>query len=146
MTNDKTQARVGLVSDTHGKLDPRVLDAFEGVDSIIHAGDIGGLSAMWQLEAITCDVTAVLGNTDLEVPGYDLKQQARVRIAGKEFLVIHDVSTLGPAPEDVDVVVQRTHPRAVGGGSRRDAVREPRSGTATDEGPVAYRGDPHDRR
>lgn len=104
-----THARIGLVSDTHGKLDARIHDAFEGVDYIIHAGDVGGLGPMWQLESIA-PMTGVLGNTDLEVPGYDLRDQARVRLAGKEFLVIHDIKRLGPIPDGVDVVVHgHTH-------------------------------------
>ncbi len=109
MSEQSPRARVGLVADTHGKLDARILDAFEGVDHIIHAGDIGGLGPMWQLEAVA-PVTAVLGNTDLEVPGYQLGDQARVRVADTEFLVIHDLRHLGPVPEGVDVVVHgHTH-------------------------------------
>ena len=33
--------RIGVISDTHGYLDARVIDAFIGTDLIIHAGDIG---------------------------------------------------------------------------------------------------------
>jgi putative phosphoesterase len=101
--------RVGLISDTHNRLDPRVFDALDGVDFILHAGDIGGPDVLWKLEGIA-PVTAVLGNTDFEVPGYRLGQQARIRIAGKEFLVIHDLRRLGPVPPGVDVVVHgHTH-------------------------------------
>jgi predicted phosphodiesterase len=33
--------RIGLISDTHGLLRNEVYAAFEGVDEILHAGDIG---------------------------------------------------------------------------------------------------------
>ena len=33
--------RIGLLSDTHGYLDKRVLEHFANVDEIWHAGDIG---------------------------------------------------------------------------------------------------------
>ena len=33
--------KVGLISDTHGKLRPEVFEAFSAVDVILHAGDIG---------------------------------------------------------------------------------------------------------
>ncbi|MEN8247219.1 MAG: metallophosphoesterase family protein, partial [Thermodesulfobacteriota bacterium] len=33
---------VGVISDTHGLLRPEVFEAFEGVELILHAGDIGG--------------------------------------------------------------------------------------------------------
>ena len=40
--------KLGIISDTHGFLDPRVEKIFAGVDHIIHAGDIG--DAMIELE------------------------------------------------------------------------------------------------
>ena len=33
--------KIGVISDTHGFLDPRVKKFFAGVDHILHAGDIG---------------------------------------------------------------------------------------------------------
>ena len=43
--------RIGLLSDTHGWLDPRIQAHFSECDEIWHAGDIGGLHvpmrAMW---------------------------------------------------------------------------------------------------
>ena len=42
--------RIGLISDTHGYLDPRVLDHFSNCDEIWHAGDIGDVSIIDQLE------------------------------------------------------------------------------------------------
>ena len=32
---------VGVVSDTHGYLNPRVPELLQGTDHILHAGDIG---------------------------------------------------------------------------------------------------------
>jgi putative phosphoesterase len=55
--------RIGLISDTHGRLDSRVVEIFEGVDRILHAGDIGGEEILAELGAVA-PVTAVLGNTD----------------------------------------------------------------------------------
>src|SRR5205814_2116556 len=40
--DDRTVMRVGIISDTHGVLHPRVPEVFAGVDHIIHAGDVGG--------------------------------------------------------------------------------------------------------
>lgn len=34
--------RLGVISDTHDLLRPEVLEVFEGVDRILHGGDIGG--------------------------------------------------------------------------------------------------------
>ena len=54
---------VGLISDTHGQFRPQVTAAFAGVDLIVHAGDVGGLSVLAALRAIA-PVNAVSGNVD----------------------------------------------------------------------------------
>ena len=33
--------RIGVISDTHNYLDPRIPQLFAGVDHILHGGDIG---------------------------------------------------------------------------------------------------------
>ena len=55
--------KIGLISDTHGQLRARVLELFEGVELILHAGDIGDLNIITELEALA-PVHAVHGNTD----------------------------------------------------------------------------------
>jgi uncharacterized protein len=55
--------KIGLISDTHGQLRARVLEVFEGVDLILHAGDIGDLNIITELETLA-PVHAVHGNTD----------------------------------------------------------------------------------
>jgi uncharacterized protein len=55
--------RIGLISDTHGLLRPAALLALDGVDLILHAGDVGGLSIVRELERFA-PVRAVCGNTD----------------------------------------------------------------------------------
>jgi uncharacterized protein len=101
--------RIGLISDTHGWLDPRAVDALQGegpLTAIVHAGDIGADPALlYELEAIA-PVTAVLGNCDAGLPGFDLAAIARLSVADRTILAIHDLADLGPIPEDVDVVVR----------------------------------------
>jgi uncharacterized protein len=55
--------RVGLISDTHGRVRPQLADAFSGVDCIVHAGDVGGAAVLRALAAIA-PVEAVSGNVD----------------------------------------------------------------------------------
>ena len=55
--------RIGLLSDTHGYLDPQVLAFFEGCDELWHAGDIGHLKVAEKLEAFL-PLRAVWGNID----------------------------------------------------------------------------------
>jgi len=55
--------RIGVISDTHGYLHPDVFSIFEGVDLILHAGDVGGVDVLTELEAIA-SVQAICGNVD----------------------------------------------------------------------------------
>lgn len=55
--------KIGLLSDTHGYLDPAVFNYFEKVDEIWHAGDIGTMEVLEALQAFKPTV-AVWGNID----------------------------------------------------------------------------------
>jgi putative phosphoesterase len=80
--------KIGVISDTHGHLDPRVEKIFAGVDHILHAGDIGFASIILELEMVA-PVTAVLGNCDSDI-GYRLTET--VELARKKFLIHHIVN------------------------------------------------------
>jgi putative phosphoesterase len=63
-----TSLRVGLISDTHipeamPELYPQVFEAFDGVDCILHAGDIHDLSVIDQLSEVAPTFSA-RGNGD----------------------------------------------------------------------------------
>ena len=55
--------RIGLISDTHSYLDPKVFDYFKNVDEVWHAGDIGDPSVADELEKFK-PLRAVFGNID----------------------------------------------------------------------------------
>lgn len=44
--------RVGVLSDTHNLLRPRVLELLEGCDRLLHAGDVGDLEILERLRRI----------------------------------------------------------------------------------------------
>jgi putative phosphoesterase len=97
--------RVGVVSDTHGELPGRVVEVFDGVDRIIHAGDVGSYEV---LSALMCmaPVVVVFGNTDLDSFGRSLPGLANVVLDGVRVLVVHKPSDVPrPLPADVRVVV-----------------------------------------
>ncbi len=54
---------IGLLSDTHGNLDSRILNFFKDCDEIWHAGDIGTGILVEQLENFK-PLVAVYGNID----------------------------------------------------------------------------------
>ena len=55
--------KIGLISDTHGRLAPEVFEIFNDVELILHAGDIGNEQIIIELSAIA-PVKAVYGNSD----------------------------------------------------------------------------------
>ncbi len=55
--------RIGLLSDTHGYLHPRIFSFFEKVDEIWHAGDFGNLETADKLAAFK-PLKGVYGNID----------------------------------------------------------------------------------
>ncbi len=80
--------RLGVIADTHGLLRPEVFTMLAGVDHILHAGDIGPLGILSELEAIA-PVTAVYGNTD----DYDVRLQvprvAKLELDGFRIVMTH---------------------------------------------------------
>ena len=55
--------KVGLISDTHGYLDEKVLKYLREVDEIWHAGDIGSINVLEQLRELK-PLRIVYGNID----------------------------------------------------------------------------------
>ncbi len=93
--------RIGLISDTHipsaGKeLPPQVAKTFQGVDLILHAGDIHVLSVLDWLQAIA-PVLAARGNGDRDLPADPrLKDTHVVEAEGLRIGLSHGLSL----PED----------------------------------------------
>jgi hypothetical protein len=87
--------KIGVISDTHGFLDPRVEIMFQGVQHILHAGDIGEPMIELELKAIA-PVTVVLGNTDL---GLSYRLTEIFAPAEKKFLIQHIVNPVSPDDE-----------------------------------------------
>jgi uncharacterized protein len=80
--------RIGVISDTHGYLDPAVVGLFAGVSHIIHAGDVGDPAIIAALEAVA-PVTAVSGNVEGDGPTAELPREATGEVAGVRFVVAH---------------------------------------------------------
>ncbi|MEW6303720.1 MAG: metallophosphoesterase family protein [Verrucomicrobiota bacterium] len=100
--------KIGVISDTHGYLDPKVHDLFAGVEHILHGGDIGFASIILELEQIA-PVTAVLGNNDY---GMTFRETEVIELAGKKILVHHIVHPQRPA-EAIQGRIERAKPDVV---------------------------------
>ena len=87
---------IGLISDTHGLVRPRVHEALAGVELILHAGDVGGDEVLDELSLIA-PVLAVYGNTD--APGQlRLAESIERTIGGVSIHVSHGHEVGSPTP------------------------------------------------
>jgi putative phosphoesterase len=66
-TSSIDMTRIGLISDTHGYLDPAVFEHFKQCDEVWHAGDFGSIqlaTSLRQLLPGNCKFRGVYGNID----------------------------------------------------------------------------------
>lgn len=97
---------IGLISDTHGLLRPEALDALQGSDLIIHAGDVGKGPIVEQLQTVA-PVVAVRGNIDTHESAAHLPATAIVEAGQNLIYILHDIAQLDfdPAASQFNVVV-----------------------------------------
>lgn len=91
--------KIGVISDTHipkraAAIPPALLQAFSGVDLIIHAGDLVEEQVIRQLEQIA-PVRAVAGNIDKAPVSELLPKQQLIEISGHTLGVVHGDGTSG---------------------------------------------------
>ncbi|KPA08875.1 phosphodiesterase [Candidatus Magnetomorum sp. HK-1] len=109
--NQLPNAVIGVISDTHGLLRKDVFKAFKSVDAIIHAGDIGSMEIINQLNTIA-PVTAVRGNMDggtwcETIPAFNV-----LEIKEKMFYALHNIDLLDLNPKTANfhaVIFGHTH-------------------------------------
>lgn len=95
--SDANTRIIGLISDTHGLVRPDVFRALDGVELILHAGDVGGDDILDELSTIA-PVRAVYGNTD--APGNPrLAEAIDVQIGDVTVHVSHGHEVGSPNPK-----------------------------------------------
>jgi putative phosphoesterase len=105
-----TPVRIGVISDTHGRLDTEVLSLFAGVSRIIHAGDIGNEDLIWELEKIA-PVIAVRGNIDADTMCFPNERMAVIE--GRTFYVRHQFATVEKMSAAQQRVIEQRMPDVV---------------------------------
>ena len=80
--------KIGLLSDTHGFIDPKIKKLFADVDEIWHAGDIGTLEALVELRTFK-PTRAVWGNIDDHLIRKDTNEFLRFQVEGVSVLMTH---------------------------------------------------------
>lgn len=144
--------KIGLISDTHGHVPNTVHTALAGVNCILHAGDVGPMDVITELEAIA-PVYAVLGNTD---HGIALPETRLEEFDGRKILIHHIVDVDYPS-QTVRELLSTEKPEIVVFGhthmpfdERRSKIRfinpgsasQPRGGTAPSVAILELSGEP----
>lgn len=93
--------RIGLLSDTHGHLEERVLNFFKDCDEVWHAGDIGTIELLEELEAFK-KTRAVWGNIDGHVLRSACPEHQKFTLKGLRVWITH----IGGYPGRYDIRVR----------------------------------------
>ena len=97
---------IGVISDTHGLLRPQAVEALQGVEMILHAGDVDRPEILEALRAIA-PVAAVRGNVDRGEWANQLRQTQVVEVDDVTIYMIHNLEMLdlNPQAAQIDVVI-----------------------------------------
>lgn len=100
---------IGVLSDTHGTIHPRLLPTFReaGVQLILHAGDVGDPAVLEKLSSIA-EVVAVRGNVDDEGLLAELPEEVRKTLDGVDIYMTH----IGDRPEGWTRALPNPKPQA----------------------------------
>ena len=79
---------IGLLSDTHSYLHPKIWNHFKDCDEIWHAGDIGDIKIIDQLKEISI-VRAVFGNIDNHIIKSEFNEDVVHKYGRNKLLMTH---------------------------------------------------------
>lgn len=80
--------KIGLMSDTHGFVDPKIYSYFKNVDEIWHAGDFGTIEVIDELRKFK-PLRGVYGNIDDHNIRKEFPESLRFKCEEVEVLMIH---------------------------------------------------------
>ena len=95
--------QIAILSDTHGLLRPQVLARLEGVDAILHAGDINTQAIVDTLRG--CGETHIVRGNNDKAWAEGLPLSLTVTIEGVRFFLVHNKKDIPRDLSGVDVVV-----------------------------------------
>ena len=103
---------VGVISDTHGLVDSKINTLFEGVDHILHAGDLGNLQVYHELQKLA-PVTAISGNIDEGNLPSGFESQRTVDLHGIRIFMIHILGHPHRLTAEMQTLIGRIQPRVL---------------------------------
>ncbi len=120
------ETTLGVVADSHGHLCDDTLRAMQGVELILHAGDVGGPAVLERLSAIAPVLVAV-GNGDPDLAN-QLPWEQRVEIDEHRILLCHWYDNFGQIHPKVARELEAFRPHVLVYGHTHEAVNEPHDG------------------
>ena len=101
--------KVGVISDNHSVIHPKVYTVFEDVELIIHAGDMGSEDVITSLETLA-PVKAVHGNIDSYPLRSKYPEVLALEIHSVAICIIHEFITL-QSPTIVEAMKNLSKPK-----------------------------------
>jgi putative phosphoesterase len=101
--------RIGLMSDTHGFVNPKIKKHFAEVDEIWHAGDIGGLDVIDELKSFK-PLRIVYGNIDSGEVRRETPEELSFDLEGFKVCITHIAGRPGKYVPKAFSLVQREKP------------------------------------
>lgn len=95
--------KIGVISDTHGKLWEEVRQILADCDMILHAGDIDTYKVVEELKKIA-PLYVVRGNADTYWAA-DIPKSLHVQVQGLHFFVIHNKDEIHEDISNADIVI-----------------------------------------
>jgi putative phosphoesterase len=105
--------RIGLISDTHGYLDPTLKKHFEECTEIWHAGDFGSVEVIDQLTSWGKPLRLVFGNIDDHVVRSMAPKELFFRCEGHTVFMTHIAGYPDRYNQHAREVIQRSAPGIV---------------------------------
>jgi putative phosphoesterase len=102
--------RIGILSDTHGDLDERILEHFKDVDEIWHAGDVGSIEVIDKLRAFK-PTKGVFGNIDDHQIRMEWPEFNRFFVENVEVLITHIAGKPGKYSKPLFDELERRSPK-----------------------------------
>jgi putative phosphoesterase len=102
--------RIGLISDTHGFLDPQLRSVFTNCDQIWHAGDFGDISVFDELTRWNIPLKCVYGNIDGHQTRVCMPEQLIWEVEDRKIWMIHIGGYPGHYPTKIKQSLKEIRP------------------------------------
>lgn len=103
--------RIGILSDTHGYLDPKIFDHFKDVDEIWHAGDVGDIHVIEQLRKFKPVIRGVYGNIDDQSVRLEFPEFQSFTVENIKVLMTHIAGKPGKYVERAHDAIKKEKPK-----------------------------------